>query len=280
MIINLYSAGIRQLNNAQGAICSQPSQKHRGKPLLLTILVLGSFTCITQHTGPTALRPIRRMDEAIMVKCLAHRESNPHSGFLTTPELESGALDRSATTLHIVHMQCNAMQCNAMQCNAMQCNAMQCNAMQCNAMQCNAMQCNAAQRSATQRNATQRNATQRNATQRNATQRNKYTSSFKNCDIRWVLSSDVTNWRTPSLRGKGKELIGSCMDVARTQAAPLRACTHSAHTCTNEWHYFASERGRPCWSIYSPHTQDIDDLYFVIGQVSLQDASQTFKVTL
>ena len=47
-------------------------------------------------------------DEAIMVKCLAqghkcrYRESNPHSGFLTTPELESGALDRSATTLHII----------------------------------------------------------------------------------------------------------------------------------------------------------------------------------
>ena len=43
-----------------------------------------------------------------MVKCLAqghkcrYRESNPHSGFLTTPELESGALDRSATTLHYV----------------------------------------------------------------------------------------------------------------------------------------------------------------------------------
>ena len=36
------------------------SQKHRGKPLLLTISELGSFTCITQHTGPTALRPIRR----------------------------------------------------------------------------------------------------------------------------------------------------------------------------------------------------------------------------
>ena len=36
------------------------SQKHRGKPLLLTISELGSFTCITQHTGPTSLRPIRR----------------------------------------------------------------------------------------------------------------------------------------------------------------------------------------------------------------------------
>ena len=45
-------------------------------------------------------------DEAIMVKCLAqghtchYLESNPHSGFLTRPEFESGALDRSATTLH------------------------------------------------------------------------------------------------------------------------------------------------------------------------------------
>ena len=48
----------------------------------------------------------RPKDEAIMVKCLAeghkcrYQESNPHSGFLTTPELEFGALDRSATTLH------------------------------------------------------------------------------------------------------------------------------------------------------------------------------------
>ena len=49
---------IAPCNGLQGdAICSQPSQKHRGKPLLLTISVLGSFMCITQHTGPTALRP-------------------------------------------------------------------------------------------------------------------------------------------------------------------------------------------------------------------------------
>ena len=47
------------------------SQKHRGKPLLLTISVLGSFTCITQHTGPTALRPIRRTKQlwlSVLVK--------------------------------------------------------------------------------------------------------------------------------------------------------------------------------------------------------------------
>ena len=29
-------------------------------PFSFTISVLGSFTCIIQHTGPTALRPIRR----------------------------------------------------------------------------------------------------------------------------------------------------------------------------------------------------------------------------
>ena len=76
------------------------SQKHRGKPFLLTISVLGSVTCITQHTGPTgiALRPIRRTKQGHKHR---HRESYPHSGFLTTPELEAGALNRSAMTLHM-----------------------------------------------------------------------------------------------------------------------------------------------------------------------------------
>ena len=88
------------------AICSQPNQKHRGeKPLLLTISVLGSVTCITQHTETYSFTSHPK-DEAITVKCLAqghkcrYRESNPHSGFLTTPEPESGALDRPAMTLH------------------------------------------------------------------------------------------------------------------------------------------------------------------------------------
>ena len=50
-----------------------------------------------------------------MIKCLAQghkchgRDSNPHSAANSrmwvriTPELESGKLDRSATTLHVVH---------------------------------------------------------------------------------------------------------------------------------------------------------------------------------
>ena len=74
------------------------SQKHRGKPLLLTISVLGSFTCITQHTGPTALRPIRRTKQLWLSVLL--KDTSAATGnrthilvFLTTPELESGALD-------------------------------------------------------------------------------------------------------------------------------------------------------------------------------------------
>ena len=55
------------------------------------------------------------MDEAIMVKCLAqgHSAATGQAGMrthiLTTPELESNALDRSATTLHLhvhVHNTC------------------------------------------------------------------------------------------------------------------------------------------------------------------------------
>ena len=73
------------------------SQKHRGKPLLLTISALGSFTCITQHTGPTALRPIRRMKQLWLSVLL--KDTSAATGnrthilvFLTTPELESLAL--------------------------------------------------------------------------------------------------------------------------------------------------------------------------------------------
>ena len=75
------------------------SQKHRGKPLLLTITGTGFFYVHYTTHGTYSFTSYPK-DEAIMVKCLAqghkcrYRESNPHSGFLTTPELESGALDR------------------------------------------------------------------------------------------------------------------------------------------------------------------------------------------
>ena len=68
------------------------------KRINLTISVLGSFACITQHTGPTALRPIRRTKQlwlSVLLKDTSAATGNrTHSGFLTSPEIESGALDR------------------------------------------------------------------------------------------------------------------------------------------------------------------------------------------
>ena len=40
--------------------CDMWFQLYYNEPSLLMISVLGSFTCITQHTGPAALRPIQR----------------------------------------------------------------------------------------------------------------------------------------------------------------------------------------------------------------------------
>ena len=83
-------------------------QKHRGKPPSpFTISVLGSFTCITQYTGPTALRPIRRTKQlwlSVLLKdtSAATGQAGIRTHILATPELESNALDRSATTLQIV----------------------------------------------------------------------------------------------------------------------------------------------------------------------------------
>ena len=43
-----------------GAKCSQSNQEHRGEP---PSSALGSLTCVTQHTGATALRPIQRTNQ-------------------------------------------------------------------------------------------------------------------------------------------------------------------------------------------------------------------------
>ena len=45
------------------------SQELRGEPLLFLISALGSFTCSTQHTGPMALRPIRKTRQWL-ISCL------------------------------------------------------------------------------------------------------------------------------------------------------------------------------------------------------------------
>ena len=83
-------------------ICSAHISTLLGKPLLCHD-VLGSFTCITQHTGPTALRLIRRTKQlwlSVLLKdtSAATGQAGIWTHILTTPELEANALDRSATT--------------------------------------------------------------------------------------------------------------------------------------------------------------------------------------
>ena len=62
--------------------------------------------CITQQTVPTALRPIRRTEQvwlSVLLKdtSAATGQAGIRTHILTTPELESNALDCSATTLHM-----------------------------------------------------------------------------------------------------------------------------------------------------------------------------------
>ena len=88
---------INNNNNNNDKICNA----HRASPFSFTISVLGSFTCITQHTGPTALRPIRRTKQlSVLLKdtSAATDLAGIRTHILATPELESNALDRSATT--------------------------------------------------------------------------------------------------------------------------------------------------------------------------------------
>ena len=74
-------------------------------PFSFTISILGYFTCITQRTGPTALRPIRRTKQlwlSVLLKDTraATGQAGIRTHILTTPELECNTLDRSATTPH------------------------------------------------------------------------------------------------------------------------------------------------------------------------------------
>ena len=80
------------------------SRNTGASPFSFTISVLGSFTCITQHTGPTALRPIRRTKQlwlSVLLKDISTmtkpcRYSNPHSDNTRTWV----QCTRAATTLH------------------------------------------------------------------------------------------------------------------------------------------------------------------------------------
>ena len=80
-----------------GAFCCH-SINTGTSPFSFTISVLGSFTCITQHTGPTALRPIRRMKQlwlSVLLKDTSAKtgQAGIQTHILATPELESNALD-------------------------------------------------------------------------------------------------------------------------------------------------------------------------------------------
>ena len=60
--------------------------------------------CITQHTGPAALRSIRRTKQlwlSVLLKDTSATtgQAGIRTHILATPELESNALDRSAMTL-------------------------------------------------------------------------------------------------------------------------------------------------------------------------------------
>ena len=57
---------------------SSHSQEHRGEPLLFLISALGSFTCVTQHMGPTS---VGRSNGKVSLKetSVTAGDLNPHS---------------------------------------------------------------------------------------------------------------------------------------------------------------------------------------------------------
>ena len=72
----------------------------------------GQAPTLSQHTGPTASRPIRRTKQlwlSVLLKntSAATGQAGIRTHILGTPELESNALDRSATMLHFVIYICN-----------------------------------------------------------------------------------------------------------------------------------------------------------------------------
>ena len=72
-----YCFYIAPCNGLQGAVAQYAAHQTRNtggvKPLLFLISALGSFTCVTQHMGPTALRPIRGTKHHGQVSCFRTR---------------------------------------------------------------------------------------------------------------------------------------------------------------------------------------------------------------
>ena len=96
--------------NNFGAFCCH-SRNTGASPFSVTKSVLGSFMCITQHTGPTVLRPIRRTKQlwlSVLLKdtIAATGQAGIRTHIPTTPELESNARDRSATSSWWISSNC------------------------------------------------------------------------------------------------------------------------------------------------------------------------------
>ena len=60
---------------------------------------MGSFTCITQHTGPTALRPVRRTKQLWLSVLLTDTDAATGQAGIRTHILTTPALDCSTTIL-------------------------------------------------------------------------------------------------------------------------------------------------------------------------------------
>ena len=106
--IRFYKALFHQDHSAHdfGAFCCH-SRNTGASPFSFTWF----FMCITQHRGHTALRPIRRTKQlwlSVLLKdtSAATGQARIRTHILTSPELESDALDRSAMTLHSHYTLC------------------------------------------------------------------------------------------------------------------------------------------------------------------------------
>ena len=86
-------AHISTLLGAQGA----NPETTGASPFSFTISVLGTFTCVTQHTGPTAHQRTKQLWLSVLLKdtSAATGQAGIRTHILTAPELESNALDRS-----------------------------------------------------------------------------------------------------------------------------------------------------------------------------------------
>ena len=69
----IYSFYIAPCNGLEGAVAQYAANQTRNTeepPSLFDIIALGSFKCVTQHMGPTALRPLEEQTALMVVVLL------------------------------------------------------------------------------------------------------------------------------------------------------------------------------------------------------------------